>query len=103
ALRQRDLIRILFTRRAENLAALRSEAARLRNENSKLLARVAVLQEQRDSFRAQASDWKRRYGDLRSRFEAILHRFKVLHVAKAIPRPLRRFVRERLLGPAQQR
>ncbi|GAC1342401.1 MAG: hypothetical protein NVSMB18_16340 [Acetobacteraceae bacterium] len=46
----------------------------------------------------QAAEWQARYHGLRDRLEDILRRFWLLKSARVFPRPVRRWVREHLLG-----
>ncbi|KAA3447143.1 hypothetical protein C7I87_28220 [Mesorhizobium sp. SARCC-RB16n] len=77
---QRDALRVAFRRRIAS---------------SHLLARAAALE-------AEAAEWRNRYFNLRNRLEAILQRFGILRLARLMPSPLRRFVRNRMLGPKRQ-
>lgn len=91
---QRDALRTAFRRRVAS---------------SNLLARVAALETEVTGWRnrvtaleAEAAEWRSRYFNLRSRLEAILQRFGILRLARLTPPPLRRFVRNRMLGPKRQ-
>ena len=100
AVRQRDLLRQSFVRREGKIADLQNEARTLRSKLDLLQQEVEKLRRRAAASKAEAADWKRRYHGLRARLEAILRRFGVLQTARLVPHPLRRFVRERLLGPA---
>ena len=81
--RQRDLMRMSTLRHA----ALQREMLKLRRKV--------------DALQKDSEEWKRRYHGLRARLEAILRRFGLLQTARLIPNSVRRFMRERVLGPAK--
>lgn len=95
---QRDVLRTSFRSHASLLTESRlrqdAETKELRQRNAECEARIAELER-------KAAEWEQRYLGLRSRLEAILKRFGILGASRLFPRPLRAFVRNRVLGPGR--
>ncbi|MER8373504.1 methyltransferase domain-containing protein [Mesorhizobium sp. M1406] len=86
---QRDVLRTSFRGHANLLAG-----SRLRQQNAEWEARVAELE-------SRAAEWEQRYFGLRGRLIVILKRFGIVGASRLFPRPLRAFVRNRILGPGR--
>ncbi len=103
---QRDMARVALRRAgvfAENGWRIRLKDAeqRLLDEQNRaegLQHRLAAQQQDLASAQREAEAWRIRYDLLRNRMEAILRRFWVLPASRVVPRPIRHWVRERLLG-----
>ncbi|WP_095080371.1 class I SAM-dependent methyltransferase [Mesorhizobium sophorae] len=95
---QRDMLRTSFRGHANLLTESRLrqdfEAKELRQRNAECEGRIAELER-------KAAEWEQRYLGLRHRLEAILRRFGILGASRLFPRPLRTFVRNRVLGPGR--
>ncbi|TPJ75509.1 methyltransferase domain-containing protein [Mesorhizobium sp. B2-5-13] len=87
---QRDVLRTSF-RHANILSESRLRQATEANE----------LRQRNAELERKAAEWEQRYFGLRRRLEAILKRFGVLSASRLFPRPLRAFVRNRVLGPGR--
>ena len=92
---QRDLARAAARR-----AAASAEGA-WHNRVVDLEHQVEQWHNQVVELEQQVEQWRRRYQGLRGRLEAILVRFGVVRASRLLPAPMRRFVRERMLGPAR--
>ena len=71
-------------------------------------SRVVELEQQVEQWHNQVvklehevEQWRGRYHGLRGRLEAILARYWILQTRRLFPARMRRFVRERMLGPAR--
>jgi len=93
---QRDL-----ARRAARRAAAAAEGA-WHAQVAELNRQVAESDQQAVELKRQVEEWRRRYLGLRGRLEAILRRFWILRVSRLFPVSMRRFIRERMLGPVRQ-
>jgi SAM-dependent methyltransferase len=87
---------------AEARAASLEAEARIASLEAEAHAASLEAEARAASLEAEAAAWSDRYFNLRSRLETILQRFWILRAARVTPAPLRRFVRERLLGPRRQ-
>jgi len=107
---QRDLARRAARRVAAaaegawhaQVGELKGQVAELDQQAVELKGQVAELDQQAVELKGQVEEWRRRYLGLRGRLEAILRRFCILRVSRLFPVSMRRFMRERMLGPVRQ-
>ena len=74
------------------------EAAEWQQRADRAGREAAEWQQRAGGAEREAGEWRHRYEGLRARLEAILRRFWILRISRLFPAPVRRFVRERLLG-----
>ena len=77
-------------------------AAAERDSESRLTAVQRNLESSVAAVQRDADEWRAHYLGLRGRLDAILHRFGLMAVARAFPRPVRQWVRQRVLLGARK-
>jgi hypothetical protein len=96
-----EAMRLEFDARVETMQ-LESDA-RVETMQLEFDTRVEAARLELDAQATLTDYWKNRYEGLRARLEANLRRFGIAQVIRVVPGPVRRFVNQRLLGPARSR